>query len=297
MENQKLNRVFDQVKLSPEREEAMLADLLSEKKGVSGMKQTNRRRIPAAVLAAAVLVVLAGTALAVEYFGKVEIELVDNMMGHKSGGYMAYGPNDRIPVEELSEEVRTLCAGMKLGDRATLPFRDWTAAEEYLGIELADNEVLERYVKSKGIQYDSTSPSGHPEKRYTHCRVDISASDDHLPQRIRVETWSQKEDFTISVAAQMLTDAATEWDKTGQGTYFRGETSFREYTTPNGLEATIYSEATEIGNFNKLAFKECTAYFVKNGVFFSVQVFDAGSVDQGAGNPWDTLIEILDAYE
>ena len=34
MENKKLNRVFDQVKLSREREEAMLADLLNEKKEV-----------------------------------------------------------------------------------------------------------------------------------------------------------------------------------------------------------------------------------------------------------------------
>lgn len=32
MDEQKLNRVFDRVKLSPEREEAMLADLLTEKR-------------------------------------------------------------------------------------------------------------------------------------------------------------------------------------------------------------------------------------------------------------------------
>lgn len=65
MEDKRLKRVFDQVKLSREREEAMLADLLNEKKEVSGMKQMNRRRIPAAAFVAAVLVIaLAGTALA-----------------------------------------------------------------------------------------------------------------------------------------------------------------------------------------------------------------------------------------
>ena len=64
MERQKLNRVFNQVKLSQAREETMLADLLNGKKEVSSMKQTNRRRIPAAALAAAVLVIaLTGTAL------------------------------------------------------------------------------------------------------------------------------------------------------------------------------------------------------------------------------------------
>ena len=65
MENRKLNRVFGQVKLSREREEAILADLLREQKEVSSMKQTNRHRIPAAALvAAALVVVLAGTAFA-----------------------------------------------------------------------------------------------------------------------------------------------------------------------------------------------------------------------------------------
>lgn len=65
MKDKKLARVMDQVNLSREREEAILEDLLREKKEVSGMKQTNKRRIPAAALVAAVLVmVLAGTALA-----------------------------------------------------------------------------------------------------------------------------------------------------------------------------------------------------------------------------------------
>ena len=69
MEDKRLKRVFDQVKLSREREEAMLADLLAEQKEVSGMKQMNsRRRIPAAAIAAAVLVVvLTGTALAAAF--------------------------------------------------------------------------------------------------------------------------------------------------------------------------------------------------------------------------------------
>lgn len=65
MEDKRLKRVFDQVKFSREREEAMLADLLTEKEEVSSMKQKNRRRIPAAVLVAAALVIaLAGTAFA-----------------------------------------------------------------------------------------------------------------------------------------------------------------------------------------------------------------------------------------
>lgn len=76
MEDKKLARVFDRVKLSPEREEAMLADLLREKKEASDMKNTENRkhRMPAAALvAAALVVVLAGTAVAAGYSGRLDV--------------------------------------------------------------------------------------------------------------------------------------------------------------------------------------------------------------------------------
>lgn len=62
MENTKLNRVFDQVKLSPEREEAMLADLLNEEREVYTVK--NRKKITV-VLAVAAAMLLTTAALAV----------------------------------------------------------------------------------------------------------------------------------------------------------------------------------------------------------------------------------------
>jgi len=108
MEDKRLKRVFDQVKLSREREEAMLADLLNEKKEVSGMKQTkSRRRIPAAALVAAVLVaVLAGSAIAVGHFGQVDVvPREQDIHGNAGSSYNVYGNYDRIQAESLSEEV------------------------------------------------------------------------------------------------------------------------------------------------------------------------------------------------
>ena len=61
MENQKLNRVFDRVKLSREREKAILADLLREKKEVYTMR--NRKKLTA-VLAAAAAMLLTTSVLA-----------------------------------------------------------------------------------------------------------------------------------------------------------------------------------------------------------------------------------------
>lgn len=64
MENTKLNRVFDQVKLSPEREEAMLADLLSKEREVYIVK--DRKKI-AVVLAVAAAMLLTTVALAAAF--------------------------------------------------------------------------------------------------------------------------------------------------------------------------------------------------------------------------------------
>ena len=64
MEDKKLNRVFDQVKLSPEREEAMLADLLREEREVYTVK--NRKKITA-VLAVAAAMLLTTVAVAAAF--------------------------------------------------------------------------------------------------------------------------------------------------------------------------------------------------------------------------------------
>ena len=77
----------------------MLADLLNEKKEVSGMKQMNRRRIPAAAFVAAVLVIaLAGTALA--YFSRVTVAPYGD-----EGGYSVRAETGNVPLSELSEDV------------------------------------------------------------------------------------------------------------------------------------------------------------------------------------------------
>lgn len=302
MGNQKLDRVFDRVKLSREREEAMLADLLMEEKEGSGMKQTNRRRLPAAVLAAAMLAaVLAGTALAVEYFGKVRIEHIDGFVGHKEG-YFAYGPSGSgiIPADSFSEDVLALCADMEWNENAKLPFRSWSEAEEYLGIELADNPVLEQFTKYNGIHYEGTAPTGHPEKRGTHCLLTISADEtQHLPCRIELDTCASKGNCTVNQWVQLLTDAAGEEDKTGAGAALRGETAFQEYVTPSGLEVMIYSEVVPERGYDRTIYM---AHFVKNGAFFTVQLISRSSPQSGQGgeafyDPWDTLIEVLDAYE
>ena len=299
MKDKELVRVLDQVKLSREREDAILADLLREEKEAANMKENRKRRIPAAALAAAVLVVvLAGTALAAEYFGKVRIELTDNVIGAKDG-YWAYGPGGTIPADSFSAEVLALCAD---GGGACLPFDSWSEAEEYLGIELADNAVLDQLVKAYGVQYEKTTKKGRQVKRRTQCLLTIAANTDlHLPKGIKLDSSYSKGNCSIFEYVQLLTDAVEgdyEDYKTGIGSAFRGESSFQDYVTPSGLEVTICSDV-----FQKRSstYTDYMAYFIKNGAFFTVELMSHDSWPADAGikfyDPWDTLIEILDAYE
>lgn len=300
MRDKKLARILDQVKLSSEREDAILADLLREEKEAANMKENRRRRIPAAALVAVVLVmILAGTALGAEYFGKVKIELADNVIGAKDG-YWAIGPGGTVPADSFSEEVLALCADMGPWDSVRLPFDSWSEAEEYLGIELADNAVLEdQFVKAYGMQYEKTTPKGRQVKRRAQCLLIIDANAQrHLPSRITVDTSYYRGNCSVIQLVQLATDAVEGDYKTGLGSAFDGEYSFQEYVTPSGLEVTIYSEVIQERNTSRIGYM---AHFVKNGAFFTVQLItdDNWRIDKGIKyyDPWDTLIEILDAYE
>ena len=112
-------------------------------------------RIPrAALVAAALALVLAGTAVAAEHLGWIKIEPVSGWLGPDGpvdgGGYtLTYENDGRFPAESLSKEVFAI--GEEIGDvhypRRTIPFESWAACEKFLGVELADNPQLERMGK------------------------------------------------------------------------------------------------------------------------------------------------------
>jgi len=271
-DNRKLVRMFDRVKLSPEREEAMLADLLTDKKEVSGMKQ-NRRKFPAAALAAAVLVIaLAGTALAVEYFGKINIELLDGFPGEQGEWYGAHMSEGRVPVSCLSDELLAAYASADEAGDLYIPFGSRQDVEAFLGFELADNARLEQMpVKNTTHHFDGQSGTQTP------CSVGVTYNSEQIPVVVSMCVHYDEGSHMLVEYIQFGTDAAPETFAPGGYAPIRGEGDFQEYVTPNGIEvATVRDD----GRYN--------ACFAKDNVCYSI-IF-------GSDN-WDTLKEILDAYE
>ena len=283
MEDKRLKRVFDQVKLSREREEAMLADLLNEKKEVSGMKQMNRRRIPAAAFVAAVLVIaLAGTALA--YFSRVTVAPYGD-----EGGYSVRAETGNVPLSELSEDVLQRAAEASVSGEL-LPFQSWEEAEEYLGLDIADNARLEQMEKSMRAMSlgEDDSPVLAP------CLLLLWYYGSGRPDTIDLSACYEEGDYAVNVEAVLLVeDPDFDWERSYHFANAGAEMSGAEqYVTPGGLETPI---VTSRETFREDAvFTKCEAEFVLGRASFRVwiSVPDGDSVE----GPESLLKEVLDAY-
>lgn len=284
-DNRKLNRVFDRVILSRSREEAMLADLLREKKEVSSMKQMNRRRIPAAALVGAVLViVLAGTALAAGYWGRITIiPQNQDTGGGKESNYEIYGNCDPIPAESLSEEVLALVAetdefgsGMIARDFASL-----SECEAFLGLELADNPVLEQQAHTLYVD-------GMPETSsvYAYFYKGLLSS-------IRVDSFYEVDGYRINEYALLRTEDSSDMARHGILLTTGDEAVIEEYVTPHGIGATVFTEVTELGEHIY-----SSAFFTKDNAVFVLSLLSKdGCHNKSVDTALDILKNILDAYE
>ncbi len=289
MEDTKLNRVFDQVKLSRKREEAILVDLLNEKKEVSGMKQTtSRRRIPAAVLAAVTLVVvLAGTAAAAEYFGWLKSvrpvepgEFVDDTT---QAAYQIKTEYDKILTEDLTSEALAWITSISdsedgMHNYDTKDFDTWQDAEAFLGLELADNSLLE------GMGTGGLSSDRGMIGSCQSCRM-ISEG---LTGLTKVMSSHQDGEYTIMQTA-LLQFAGPEQEDCSAALTTRVESLYgfqtETYQTPSGLEAVLFIE--EGG-----ADANIYAAFPQNGTLF-IMCVQGGSVEGGI----EEMKLVLDACE
>lgn len=284
MEDKRLERVFDQVRLSPEREKAMLADLLTEQKEDSSMKQTNnRRRIPAAALAAAVLaVVLAGSALAVEYLGKVNVTRAGD-------GYSLEANVKNIPLSSLSAEVLERGKAVS-GPTEVIPFDSWEEAEAFLGLEIADNAKLDQMEKGqRGISLGQSD-----ETVVAPCLIMLHYQNS-LPYEIDLNTNYREGEFSVSEKIVLMLEDPT-WE--GERSYnlinpLTKTGSVETYVTPSGMEVTIMENHTSFrADWTVTTFD---AEFILNGAVFTVST----GVNEGetCESALAALKEVLDAYE
>ena len=198
MDKNRLSRVFDQVRPSPEREDAMLADLLcEEEREGAGMK--HRNKIRAAVLVAAALVaVLAGTALAKEIASRIDVQVHESEDGERAG-YSAPTYVMPLPLESLPEEARSRVAGVE--EYENWAFTSRAEAEEFFGVELVKNSVLDGMERSTSyVGWEDGSYDSAP------CWAYVSSYEQQVTSMIQLESAYEKQKCSVYERVTLLID-------------------------------------------------------------------------------------------
>ena len=271
-----------------------------EEKCVRRRPQGDARRM---ALAAAVLVlVLAGTALALELRGAVKIEELPPQETEWSAvtesAFRVSGDVGCIPVESLSESALAYIASLD-SDRATMQFDSWEEAEAFLGLEIADNPLLEQAEKAETEAGFTDIGVGKG-----HCLVLIYRSEDGIPYQIVTFARylvGEEGECSVHVRAENITDAISA-EKRPEGRYRYTSThigrldregwscEWSEYVTPGGLEATLLMEANPSANGpDGRPYQMYTAFFTLNDAYFEVWA-DCGP------HPLEDKKAVLDAF-
>ena len=244
------------------------------------------RRIPAAALLAAVLVVaLAGTALAAEYFGWLKLvrpvapdELCND---NTRAGYQTEMVYDRIPADELSPEALAWISSVSEGGKHAYDsksFDSWQDAENFLGLELANNVLLEGMgTKDSSFGFDGIYSAGP-------CLV----MSEGLTGLTEVLSSYQDGEYVVSQTALLQFACPGQEEQPATiSSRIEGMGGFRSepYQTSGGLEAVFIIEDAD-------ADANVYASFIRDGVLFDMCV--NGSNVEGA---MEEMKLVLDAYE
>lgn len=249
------------------------------------------RRVPrAALIAAALAVILAGTALAAELLGHVQIELKDPNETNTSGdGYTGEADLQTIPAESLSEAALERAAEME-DVVGSWEFDSWSEAAEFLGLELQSSPKLEEppLVKKGGCNAMVLAYSGEEQQH-------------NVPFLIILSTAYQADGCRITQTAHMQFQyPGYPQRETGLGfAKHRGETHLEEYTAHSGIQASIVTNTRKTGaadgGIDRTTY---TAYWVTDNVLYSLQIRTHGPADYpDSVRAVEILKEILDAYE
>lgn len=276
-----------------------------------------RRRFPkAALIAAALALALAGTAIGAELLG-LTVNFVTGSSWCEnespSTGYEILADRALMPAGRLSTEALELAAST--GDGVC--YRGFPTLEEgksFWGLELPENPML-NIPQMMTVLTGSGTYTGECVLRMSCQGGALMWSD--LETRYSVPRHSQRP-VTVWLTASIVTENAANLDYENArnvGRYFNAEPddvvqSYEEYVTPSGLEAVIITshviawsiepEAAQVAR----ELRSTSAVFVRDDILYELTVNDfAFDVGEDAcfrykeEDALEILKEILDAYE
>lgn len=222
------------------------------------------------LIAACLCLALAGTAFAaaqafsvrVNFQAKDPLDVPDMEMYTVTGG-MTYFPEDIF-----SQEVRELAQA----DTPARSFQTWDELEQFVGRDLMNNPVLEGALPGVEAKY------GRDMEGATHILLAAHSKADSL-FHISADDHYMLDDVLLMRSVSLYTDAAQadfEDREPESGWYYDdgAQLSQEEYTTPNGLTATIVQVSGRSTKYQ--------AHFSINGVLCHISAYYQGT-SLGAG--------------
>lgn len=278
MERHKLNRMFDVLTPNPERERALLEELLRNdtKRKTSAKSMKNWKRVVASVAATALLMTCTVAAAAASALFRVRISEPDEEGTIWLSEGIAY-----YPLDSLSEEIKAL----EGQSEELLSFDSWESAEKFVGLDLMNNPVLDA---SPAEYYSYSIDTGN---KRVHGRFAVMTHNNL--QHIRIHGCYEIGEVDIDVESELFTDSMAaqndNWDEKFLGYHFPEETDVERetYVASSGLEAQIMQ--IDRGKDHKYT---CLATFSLNGVPTVVSTHSHDSPEDARR----VLIQILDGF-
>lgn len=234
-----------------------------------------RRRMPArwrwAAIAACLCLALLGTAAAVNFYGPGIVDGEDGFTYFQGG--IAY-----YPYDDLSDEIKALESEVHFKS-----FDSWQAAEDFIGVDLMNNPVLDA---SPATQYYAVFRDEH-----SSVKGRFVATMSKRLEQVRLCGCYEIGEVNIDMYSLLFTDRCPEdWDERFWGRSFpEGTELSRElYTSPNGLQTQIMEVEEHAHDC-----LDCLAIFSLNGVPFVVNAHSHNSMEEARA----ALIQVLDGFE
>ena len=288
---------------------------------LSVVKQGRRGWSRAAVIAACLCAVLAGTAVAAELSGVRIVDIWNNEM-------RATGPDGTLEevsgvtisrdiryfsIDELSQQIMELDQGFT--EPAARTFSSWEEMEDFVGIRIMENPVLDAVHSGGTADVGLPGGKGRFVARFDpgagHAADGVTPMDGIVAISLygcyslrsgspELQPWGG---IGITVSAELAIDTENSFLDEIELSYSDDVAAVQEtYVTPSGLNVLISkAEIPEQkgGSVPSPAVDWYTAYFTLDGIFFHISAvdykdFNGGNIPAGLGE--ETLKEVLDGF-
>lgn len=286
-------------------------------RNVSTAKRSRRGWSRPAVIAACLCLVLAGTAVAAELSGVRIVDFFNQEARSANPGwepeiYSGYTVENDVayfPIDALSPEIVEIDRSAERN--VCRSFSSWKALEEFVGLDIMENAVLEDAPAGVGIDLGIEGGSGK-NVVCVNAYKDVGVSRVYVCGSFLLHSHRYHGDWRGGVNAWVTAEIFTERGREGSpeesSVYYSNdaEVSSEEYVTSAGLPVQIFRvytpeyetaatnmETGEESPYTQPPWVKYDARFILNGIAFSVEF--SGELKEETLLQ-ETILEVLDGF-